>query len=153
MLAHHRRMHEEHNSDSLMDGGSSSEHGENEDEALSHSVSIDLGFRPERSQTRPAMVEVLPVFNEEKHNSTTVLDLRTKLNALKDQERKLDQEVNAMIISFEVMEGYATGNAATSTLQDLKTRLNALKEQKYTTVQEIDAVTITLRVMEGCAKE
>lgn len=153
MLEHHRRMHKEHSSDSFMDGGSSSEHGENGDEALSRGVSVDLGFRPEKSQTRPAMVEVLPVFNEEKHNPTTVLDLRTKLNALKDQERKLDQEVTAMIISFGVMEGCATGNAATSTLQDLKTRLNALKEQKHKTIKEIDAVTITLRVMEGCAKE
>lgn len=149
MLEHHRRMHKEHSSDGFMDGGSSSEHGENGDEALSRGVSVDLGFRPERSQTRPA-IEVLAVFNEEKHNPTTVLDLRTKLSALKDQERKLDQEVNAMTISFGVMEGCATGNAATS---DLKTRLNALKEQKHKTIKEIDAVTITLRVMEGCDKE
>lgn len=154
MLEHHRRMHKESNSDSIMLGASPSEYEENEEEAILRSASIiDPDSRPESNQASPAMVEV-PVevpasFNKEKYNPTTLYELGTVLEVLKDEERKFSQEIDAMTTSLGIMEDRAKGNASTSTLQDLETGINTLKEQKDEINRKINAVTTTIEKFEG----
>lgn len=94
MLEHHRRIHKAPDIDGASLKDSSSGHED------------DRGCpTPSFSDDDRGMMEAPTAVNEEEqHHQITVHKLRTKLDALKEQRHKIDQEIDAITISLRVME-------------------------------------------------